>query len=131
MTTELYWLALTVGISIFFFMPYTLDWINQRGVVAAMGNPSTDDPQRKAWADRAKKAHSNAVENLVTYVPLVIIAHLAEISSDLTLIATPLYFWARLTHYVVYTLGIPVVRTLAYFAGTIAQLLMLWALLTS
>ncbi len=32
-----------------------------------------------------------------------------------------LYFFARLLHFAVYTVGVPVVRTLAFVAGFIAQ----------
>ena len=31
------------------------------------------------------------------------------------------YFWSRLAHVVVYTLGIPVLRTLSFAAGFVAQ----------
>jgi uncharacterized MAPEG superfamily protein len=43
--------------------------------------------------------------------------------------AAEVYFFARLTHYVVYAAGIPVLRTLAYFVGLGATLAVLWTLL--
>jgi uncharacterized MAPEG superfamily protein len=39
------------------------------------------------------------------------------------------YFFARLAHYVVFTLGIPVVRVLAFAVGVAAQITLALALL--
>jgi uncharacterized MAPEG superfamily protein len=36
-------------------------------------------------------------------------------------IACAVYFWARLAHAVVYTMGVPVLRTLAFAVGFAAQ----------
>jgi len=131
MTIELYWLTLTCGITALFWMPYTLDWIVQRGPMGAMGNPTKDDPERHLWADRAKRAHYNSVENLVTFVPLVLVMHTIGVSTSMTLFAVKLYFWARLIYYPVYTLGIPVVRTLLFLTGFVAQMILFYALVTA
>jgi uncharacterized MAPEG superfamily protein len=66
------------------------------------------------WAERMKAAHYNAVENLVVFAALVLVANAAGISNDTTVLACKLYFWARLVHLLVYTFGIPWVRTLAF-----------------
>ena len=39
-----------------------------------------------------------------------------------------LHFWSRLAHVVVYTLGIPVLRTLSFAAGFVAQALLVLAI---
>ena len=39
----------------------------------------------------------------------------------MTVGACIVYFWARLAHYVVYTMGIPVARTLTFTVGWLAQ----------
>jgi uncharacterized MAPEG superfamily protein len=36
-------------------------------------------------------------------------------------LACAVYFWARVAHLIVYTLGLPVFRTLAFTVGFIAQ----------
>jgi len=36
-------------------------------------------------------------------------------------LACAVYFWSRVAHLIVYTLGIPVLRTLAFTVGFIAQ----------
>jgi uncharacterized MAPEG superfamily protein len=67
-----------------------------------------------AWAERLKKAHDNAVENLVVFASLVLVANALDISNNATTSAAAVYFWARLVHPVVYALGIPWLRTLAF-----------------
>jgi uncharacterized MAPEG superfamily protein len=43
-------------------------------------------------------------------------------------IACAFYFWARLAHAVVYTLGAPVLRTLAFTVGFAAQVVLVLAI---
>jgi uncharacterized MAPEG superfamily protein len=76
-----------------------------------------------------KAAHANAVENLVVFATLVLVAHAAGISNSTTILAATLYFWARVVHLVAYTFAIPWVRTLGFAAGLVAQLLLAWQIL--
>ena len=41
----------------------------------------------------------------------------AGISNETTVLACQLYFWARVVHLVVYTFGVPWVRTLSFAVG--------------
>ena len=92
------------------------------GVIRAIGVPGPDYPADAPWADRARRAHLNAIENLAVFAPLVIVAALVGVSTKTTVLAAQVYVFARLAHYVIYTLGIPVVRTLAFLASSIATL---------
>ena len=75
-------------------------------------------------------AHGNAVENLVVFAPLVLIANVAGISTALTQTAAMLYFFSRLAHALAFTLGMPaIVRILAFFGGFTAQMIMVASLL--
>ena len=121
MPTELFWLTLTVALTGLFWVPYIVDRILVRGLVGAMANPRADAVPQSAWADRLMAAHGNAVENLVVFATLVLTAHALGIANPTTAFACALYFWARLVHAVVYTLGIPVLRTLSFVAGFVAQ----------
>lgn len=120
--TDLHWLAATCAMVALFWLPYVLNGMGVRGVVAMMGNPSPDDKPLSGWAIRAHAAHDNAVENLVLFAPLLLAAHALGLSGGTTLAMAQLFFAARLAHYVVYTLGIPVARTLAFTAGWVATL---------
>jgi uncharacterized MAPEG superfamily protein len=121
MPKELYWLTLTVAMTGLFWLPYVLDRILVRGLMGAMANPSDDDAPQSRWAQRQMRAHTNAVENLVVFGLLVLTAHALGLSNGVTQGACVLYFWARLAHYLVYSLGIPVLRTLSFAAGFVAQ----------
>lgn len=117
MTKELWWLALTLAMTALFAFPYVLNRIAVRGLLGAMANPSPDDKPVPAWALRAQCAHANAVENLVVFAPAVLAVQVADRGDSLTAMACGIYFFSRLLHYLVYTTGIPVARTLAFFGG--------------
>jgi uncharacterized MAPEG superfamily protein len=73
-------------------------------------------------------AHDNAVENLIIFAPLVLILNAIDYSSPSTVLACAVYFWARVAHLIVYTMGLPVFRTLAFTVGFIAQVVLVMAI---
>lgn len=129
MTPELFWLTLTVTMTALLWMPYIVNRMIEMGVMGALSNPSFDQPPKAAWAERMMNAHSNAVENLVIFAPLVVALAIAGTSLPGTIAACKLYFFARLTHFIVYTLGIPFIRTVAFLAGFVAQMKLAFVLL--
>ena len=76
------------------------------------------------WARRAKAAHANAVENLIVFAALVMVAQGAGVHTDVTALATTSYVWIRVAHFFVYTAGVPVVRTLAFVGGWVCQVML-------
>jgi uncharacterized MAPEG superfamily protein len=127
MSRELTWLTLTVILTGVLWIPYILDRIVVRGLMGAMANPSRSDKAQSGWAQRLYFAHTNAVENLVIFATLVLILDAKNISTESTALACAVYFWARLAHVIVYTLGIPVLRTLAFTVGFAAQVALVLA----
>lgn len=121
MSRELLWLTLTVILTGLLWIPYILDRIMVRGLMGAMANPTRNDTPQSAWAQRLYFAHTNAVENLVIFAALVLILDAEGRSTAATVTACAVYFWARLAHVIVYALGVPVLRTLAFCAGFAAQ----------
>ncbi|MFX7820711.1 MAPEG family protein, partial [Acinetobacter baumannii] len=57
----------------------------------------------------------------VVFAPLVLILNAIDYSSKWTVLACAVYFWSRVAHLIVYTLGVPVLRTLTFLIGFIAQ----------
>ena len=113
MTNELMSLTWVLTLSAVMWVPYILNMIMVRGLEDAVGYPQ--DPKPLApWAERMKKAHYNAVENLVLFAALVLMLNALGISNDTTVLASNVYFWARLVHYVVYSAGVPWLRTLSF-----------------
>ena len=127
---ELYYLALVATATVLMWIPYMAARILTRGPVRTLGNPADPNaPSDPAWAERARRAHANAVENLAVFAPLVIILALNGVSTPATVMASKIYLGARLTHYLVYAAGIPVIRTLAFAAGVASTLTITVALL--
>ena len=116
MTSELMSLTWVTTLTAIIWMPYVLNLIAVRGLMDAVGYPEEPKPL-SGWAAKMKAAHANAVENLVVFAALVLIANAANISNETTVLACQLYFWARLVHLLSYTFAIPWVRTLAFVAG--------------
>jgi uncharacterized MAPEG superfamily protein len=128
MTPELFWLTLTVILTGLLWVPYILNRISIRGMMGAMANPSRTDKPHAEWATRLMFAHDNAVENLVIFAPLVLILAELDYSTKWTVYATAVYFWARVAHLIVYMLGVPVFRTLAWTVGFFAQVVLVLAI---
>ena len=129
MTTELYWLTLTVLMTALFWVPYILDRLSSLGLWPALSSGKPEPGQQSSWADRAMAAHENAVENLVIFAPAVLTAHVLQISTPATKMAAVVYFLARLAHFGVYTAGIPVARTLAFAVGWMAVMVFVLSIL--
>ncbi len=129
LSPELYWLTLTVLMTGLMWVPYILNRLVEQGPLVALWDPQGETATRVPWADRMMRAHQNAVENLVIFAPLVLALQLVGITSALTVTACLVYFFARLTHYVVFTLGIPVLRVLAFATGVVAQVTLALVLL--
>ncbi|HTI82070.1 MAG TPA: MAPEG family protein [Acetobacteraceae bacterium] len=129
LTPELYFLVLVAFATALMWIPYLIARIGVRGLMQAMGNPDPLQAPEPAWADRARRAHVNAIENLAVFAPLVLVAAFVGVSTPATVLAAKTYFVARLVHYVVYAAGIPVVRTLAFTAGFVATMAFAVALL--
>lgn len=128
MSRELMSLTAVTVFTAVLWMPYILNLIAVRGFRDAVGYP--DDPAPLSpWAAKMKAAHANAVENLVVFATLVLIANAAGVSSDATVLACQVYFWARVVHAFSYTFAIPLVRTVAFLAGFGCQVVLAIALL--
>jgi len=75
------------------------------------------------------KAHANAVENLVIFASLVLLAHSMGITGAAISTAAMVYFWTRVVHAASYVLAIPWVRTLSFAVGLTSQAVIAWQLL--
>jgi uncharacterized MAPEG superfamily protein len=128
MTSELMSLTAVTVLTAVLWMPYILNTIAVRGIVDAVGYPEDPKPL-SAWAAKMKAAHANAIENLVVFAALVLIANAAGVSNASTVMACEVYFWARLLHVASYTFAIPWVRTISFTVGFGCQMVLAIALL--
>ena len=121
LTPELFWLTLTVILTGLLWIPYIINRIQVRGLPDTLDNPSRDAKPHAPWATRLMFAHDNAVENLAVFAPLVLILNEIDYSTKWTVYASAVYFWSRVAHLIVYTLGLPGFRTAAFTVGFLAQ----------
>jgi uncharacterized MAPEG superfamily protein len=128
-TTELYWLTLTGLMTALFWVPYVLDRMSAIGLPATLAGAAPDNAAQSPWAQRAIRAHHNAIENLAIFASLVLTAHALGISNQATRVAVVVYFFARLVHFLVYSAGIAAVRTLAFAVGWLAQITIIASIL--
>lgn len=126
--TELLYLALVTALTGLLWVPYILDRVAVRGLFDAVGYPENPKPQ-SAWAQRLMKAHANAVENLVVFASLVLLANALGISGPAIASSAVVYFWARVVHALAYTFAVPWVRTLAFTVGFLSQACIAWQIL--
>ena len=123
MTPDLTWLAWSAALTAVLWIPYILG----RSAVAGPPTPAMyrdpTPPELPAWVKRCDRAHLNAVESLVPFAAVVLVAHVAGAANETTAMWAMVFFWARVAHAVVYWAGIPYLRTLAFAAGLLATLL--------
>jgi uncharacterized MAPEG superfamily protein len=129
MSAEIHWLSLTLAATALFWAPYVLNRMAVRGLLGTVSNPSVNDAPLAEWAQRAQKAHENAVENLVVFAPAVLAIQVLGRGDSLSATACALYFYSRIAHYIVYTAGIPWLRTLAFFGSWIGTAMLVARLL--
>jgi uncharacterized MAPEG superfamily protein len=100
----------------------------QVGLPALAGNRESL-PEMVGWAGRARRAHLNMIENLVLFAALVLITAISGKANATTAMGAMIFFWARLAYAVIYLIGIPWLRTLAWFVSVIGMVMIAWVLL--
>ena len=122
LSTELYWLVLTTLMTAVMWVPYIINRILENGQLAALKLVPLGVKPGADWAVRATAAHNNSVENLVIFATLILVVQISGSNSEFTAMAAMVYFLARAAHYMIYLIGIPVVRTLTFAVSAFAQI---------
>ena len=81
------------------------------------------------FAGRSRRAHLNMIENMVLFTALVLVAAVAGKANAMTAMGALIFFWARLAYAAIYLLGIPWLRTLAWFVSVIGMVIIAWQLI--
>jgi uncharacterized MAPEG superfamily protein len=118
---ELTYVALSAALTGSLWIPIVLNRFYEIGVWPTLKNPQRGTQPHADWAYRLMNAHNNAVENLVVFAPLALAVHALGISAPMTALACALYFWSRVAHALVYAVGAPILRTIAFLIGFGAQ----------
>jgi len=129
LTPTLHWLVWTIAMTGLLWIPYIGYLLKTLGPVVALMEGGGAEPDNHTWARRAKKAHYNAVENLVIFAPLTLIVCALKLDSTVTAWAAMAYFFIRAAHFTIYTLGLPLARTVLFLGGVGCQGVMLATIL--
>lgn len=116
-STELLATTLTASFTGLLWIPIIINRLREMGPWKALKNPEPDVRPAADWAYRLTNAHRNAIENLVVFAPFAIIIHAVGATDGLTALAGWIFVASRIAHAVIYTLGIPFWRTLAFVVG--------------
>lgn len=119
---EILYTTLAAAFTGVIWVPIIVNRLAEMGPWKALKNPEPDVRPHADWAYRMAHAHRNAVENLVVFAPLAIIVHMLSLGSPMTAAAAAIFFFARVAHAVIYTFGIPLLRTIAFFIGFLCQM---------
>lgn len=111
--------ALWIGLA---WVPYILDRIAVRGLMAALDNYDPHAMPQSDWAQRAQRAHTVAVEAFAAFAPLAVIAMLTRPEDTYPGVLAMTFFFGLIAHYVIYALGIVVLRTLAFALAAFSTL---------
>lgn len=122
MTTLEHYTALTAFWISVAWVPYILDRIMVRGMMGALANYDPNAIPQSPWAQRAMRAHKVSVEAFVAFVPLAGIAMMKMPEDSYSGTLAMGFFIGIVAHYIIYVIGIPVLRTLAFALASFSTL---------
>lgn len=96
----------------------------QVGLPTLAGNRE-NMPAITGWAQRASRSHLNMLENLVVFAIFVLVAVYTGHTNAATALGANIFFWARVAYAIIYVVGIPWLRTLAWGVSVAGMLLVL------
>ena len=129
MSPELLYLFLTSILLALMWVPHIIGQVIHGGPLLPEEYVSLRDSSALPhWVKRANRAHINLVEQFGGFAGLIVVAHLAQVSTALTAAAAAAFFWLRVLHAVVMISGLKVVmsRTLIFTAAWVALLIIAW-----
>ncbi len=124
LSPELSSVAMSAMLTGILWIPIIVNRLLEMGPWKALKNPEPDVRPHANWAYRLACAHRNAIENLAVFAPLAITVHILGAGNALTASAASVFFLSRVAHALIYTFGIPLLRTMAFVVGFGAQAVM-------
>lgn len=125
MTTELTYLFLSALLLTLAWVPHIVGQIMVGGLLTAEDYTNLrEQSEFPAWVRRANRAHVNLVEQFAAFATFVLMAHSLEVSSGTMAVASAVYFWSRVAHFVVFVAGVGVLmaRTVLFTVSWVAIL---------
>ena len=98
-----------------------------KGIGWALG-PQDETRKQSAVAGRIQRALRNYLETLPAFIALALILAVTEMGNATSALGAAVYFWARVAYIPAYASGIPLVRSVAWFASLVGIAMMIMAL---
>ena len=80
------------------------------------------------WQARTKRCVDNHREGLIMFAPLILIAHVVDVHTWMTLWGAQLFFYSRVAHAVIYLAGLPLIRPIPWTIGMVGIVMVFLAL---
>ena len=120
MMTEPQLLISMALLAFFSFVPAIVALGIRGGVPLLFGNRG-DTPELPEWGNRALRAQRNTLDNLGPFVLIVVAAQMVGVSNDQTLQGMNLFLAGRIGYLLVYIVGIPYLRTVAFGVSAVGM----------
>lgn len=128
MTPELTYLVWAVGLLIVHILVQATFSDLSKGLGWALG-PQDESRDQNAVAARIQRALRNFLETFPAFAALALIIAQTDASTGTTAFGAALYFWARVAYVPAYASGMPLLRSVSWFASIAGLLMMLLPLL--
>jgi uncharacterized MAPEG superfamily protein len=126
MTIELTMLAYATALLVVLVLIQATVGVQSKGLVPLAGHRDDVGPATGFHA-RMLRVVDNHREGLTMFAPVILIAALANLNNSYTALGAQLFFWSRLVHAILYILGVPMIRPLAWAVGVAGTVLVLLA----
>ena len=126
----LFWIMAGLGVFLAnIYLPAALFFFSAETLKSHVG-PRDDDPPPNLYVGRARRSLANHMENLPFFLTFAILALVLDnVDMSRAILGAQLFVFARAAFMVLYVLGTPWLRSIAYGIGLYGTLLMALALL--
>jgi len=130
MSIELAMLVYSVALLVILIGIQSTSGILAQGL-EAMAGPRDNLGEPGAFQARSKRVVDNHREGLLIFTPLVLVAAVVGVSTDLTVLGAQLFFYSRIVHAGLYLAGVPWIRPAAWAVGMIGCVMIFIELLAA
>jgi uncharacterized MAPEG superfamily protein len=129
MTFELWMLAASIALGMIHLIAssHLISW--QRGYRWTASNREETVPPLRGLANRVDQATTNFLETFPFFAALVLMTHVINHHSALTIWGVHFYFWARLAYLITAAIGLGLVRSLVCWNTAFAGIALLFVAL--
>ncbi len=124
-------MLIATGILVFLHpLPYLFAYLKYWEPKVAFGNRH-NTPELPQWAERAQRAHRNMTENFAHFAVFVLAVNYLGLSNELTVLGATIFFWCRLLFLILYTAGVPWIRSAIFIGSLTGEGMIIYQLMTN